>query len=73
MPEKRCRVCGGLIPEERLEAIPTTATCTEHSDVQAYRGYMIPTASKGCASVIHFVPPNKEAERLARRANRRSR
>lgn len=71
--QKRCRVCGVLIPEERLEAIPTTETCVQHSDVKARRGFMIPTASKGCALVVQFVPQNKEAERQASRANRRSR
>lgn len=70
---RRCRTCGTEIPAERLEILPHTQTCTEHSEAQAYTGYMVPNASKGTALELQFVPNNKEAQRIARRAHRRSR
>lgn len=72
--QRNCSVCGQPIPEERLEALPNTQTCTAHSNAQAYRGFMIPTASKGCAPELSFIPQNNpEAQRLAERAHRRRR
>lgn len=68
-----CKVCNREIPAERLEALPNTHTCTEHSGVQRTYGFMIPTASKGCAAELMIVPPGEENERLARNAHRRKR
>jgi hypothetical protein len=68
-----CKVCGQPIHPERLEVLPHTDTCTAHSTVKASIGFMVPTAAKGCAPVLHVVPDNKEALRQAQRANRRHR
>lgn len=34
--ERICKVCGIAIPEGRLKAIPTTRTCTEHSNAERF-------------------------------------
>lgn len=70
---RRCKVCDQPIPQGRLEAIPDTETCTEHSEVQAYTGFMTASGPKGTGSYVQFIPQNKEAQRIARRAHRRSR
>lgn len=69
-----CKVCGCEIPPERLEAVPETRTCVQHSTQKAMIGFMISEFSKGTAPALHMVDPgDKEALRQARRANRRSR
>ncbi len=73
MPERRCQICDHEIPAERLEALPNTQTCTEHSKATAPVGFMIPTAAKGCAPILMVVPNNREAHRQAFRANKRHR
>ena len=70
---RNCQVCDCPIPHERLEALPETQTCMEHSTVTNPIGFMIPTAAKGCAPVLSIVPDNKEARRQAYRANKRNR
>lgn len=69
----KCEICGVEIPVERLEAIPGTTTCVAHSKVHRPIGFMVATASKGCAAALMMVPDNKEALRQAQRANQRSR
>lgn len=73
MPERLCRFCNTPIPAGRLEVLPDTDTCVEHSTVKSPIGFMVPTASKGCAPVLMVVPQNREAERQARNANKRKR
>lgn len=73
MAEKSCEVCGQPIPADRLEVLPTTTTCTTHSQTRRQIGYMVGTASKGCAATLVLVPDDPEALRLARRAHLRSR
>jgi hypothetical protein len=69
----QCSVCGNEIPVERLEAVPGTTTCVVHSGAHRHVGFMVATASKGCAPALMIVPDNKEALRQAHRANQRSR
>lgn len=71
--QRNCRVCGEPIHPERLEALPNTVTCTKHSDAKPKRGFMVPTAAKGCAPTLEFIPDNPEAQRQARRAHYRKR
>jgi hypothetical protein len=68
-----CSECGRAIPAERLEAVPGTTTCVEHSGTHRRIGYMVGTAAKGCAATLMVVPDDKEAIRQARRAFMRSR
>lgn len=69
-----CEVCNEPIPQERLEAVPGTTTCVKHSKVKAIVGFMIPTASKGCAStLVTLDPDNDEQMRQAKRAHLRGR
>ncbi len=68
-----CQVCNQPIPAERLEALPNTTTCVQHSQANHPIGFMVPTAAKGCAPVLVFVPDDSEARRRAYRANRRHR
>jgi RNA polymerase-binding protein DksA len=46
-----CRVCGLLIPKERLEAVPTAQTCAEYknSNVPCERGKMVMGTKKVAA------------------------
>lgn len=73
MQERKCRACGQTIPLERLELLPNTTTCIKHSTVARSMGFMVPNASKGTALELQFIPQNPEAQRIARRAHRRSR
>lgn len=34
---KNCKVCGIVIPEGRLKALPTATTCVEHSTTSAWK------------------------------------
>lgn len=38
---KTCRVCGIVIPEGRLKAIPGTETCTEHSSASKFSANVV--------------------------------
>ena len=71
--ERKCEACGEPIPVARLEVLPDTTTCTGCSKTGKKTGYMIGTASKGCAATLMFIPSDKESQRLARRAHLRSR
>jgi hypothetical protein len=73
MEERRCRVCGEPIHPERLELIPNTQTCTKHSTAQKKAGFMVPTAAKGTAPVLIFLPEDKESRRQAENAHLRKR
>lgn len=71
---KLCKTCDNPIPEERLEVLPETETCVKCSTHVAPVGYMVATASKGCAPVlIQIDPSDKEALRQARNAHIRKR
>jgi hypothetical protein len=71
--ERKCEACGEPIPAERLEVLPGTTTCTSCSQTGKKTGYMVGTASKGCAATLMFIPDDPEAQRQARRAHLRSR
>ena len=43
---KKCIVCNTLIPEGRLKAIPTTTTCTAHSEAGRKKG-IVTTLGEG--------------------------
>lgn len=71
---KTCEVCGQEICPERLEVLPNTTRCTQHSNVTKQIGFMIATAAKGTAAAIVLIPQgDKEQLRLAKRAHLRSR
>lgn len=53
MDPRLCKVCSEPIPVERLEALPDTATCVNHSSVQPYRAFIEGTCKhKGNELVI---------------------
>lgn len=68
-----CRVCGEAIPTERLEALPGCDTCIQCSRSRRKVGFMVSAFSKGTAPELMFVPESPEAQRIAARANKRSR
>lgn len=69
-----CTGCGKLIPPERLAVMPGATECVKCVEVPDIVGFMVPQASKGCASELMIVPSgNKEALRQAINANRRRR
>lgn len=73
MTEPRCcRVCGKPIPAERLEALPNTAHCVEHSDVKKKVGFMVYPHKTG-SSIVMIDPDDTEALRQANNANARRR
>ena len=43
MNKKYCLICGELIPEGRLKAIPNTETCVLHSTTERKRGFRVIT------------------------------
>lgn len=67
-----CRVCGMPIPPGRLEAVPNTTTCVQHSSTKPYVGFMDYPHKTG-AQMVLVNPDDKEQLRLARRAFKRSR
>lgn len=67
-----CEVCGESIHPERLEVLPDTTTCAEHSRAVATQGFMVYPHKTG-GEVILISGDNKEALRQARRAYHRSR
>lgn len=69
---RNCSTCGVPIPLERLEALPNTTTCTEHSHEQAKIGFLV-FDHKTAPRFITIDPRDKEALRRAQRCNRRSR
>lgn len=72
--ERNCEVCGKPIHPERLEALPDTTTCTEHSRAKRVLGFPVSEFSKGTAATVAFVnPEDKEQVRWAKRANGRRR
>ena len=48
-----CRVCKEVIPVERLEILPETVVCVQHSVEQPYRA-MIYTSAKH--KIVEIVP-----------------
>lgn len=74
---QKCSVCGSEISAERLEVIPNTTYCLHCAHKYGPKprfGFMMPTASKGTASVLVTVDPaDEEAMRRAQRAHRRNR
>jgi hypothetical protein len=70
--ERKCEECGEIIPAERLEALPDTTTCVKHSHVKKH--FVMPVYShKTAPEMIIVNSDDKEAVRLAKRANRRGR
>ncbi len=70
----QCDSCGVKIDEERLEALPHTTTCIKCSREGKMVGFSVSFFAKGTASELALVrPEDKEAVRLAERANKRRR
>lgn len=69
---RNCIVCNCIIPIERLEALPNTEHCVNCSTVERYKGYMVYPHKTG-GECVFISPSNKEAIRIADRANNRSR
>ncbi len=67
-----CEVCNEPIDAERLEVLPNTTTCPTHSRAVAAKGFMVYPHKTG-GEVVLISGDNKEALRLAKRANNRSR
>lgn len=65
-----CRVCGTPIPPGRLEAVPHTTTCVQHSEVREYRGDMEYGGTKGTAA--HLVLVSEEQLQKRKSATRRA-
>ena len=40
---RTCKICGEIIPEGRLKALPDTETCVEHSEIKKKLGFKIIT------------------------------
>jgi hypothetical protein len=70
--QKTCCVCGEKIPAARLEALPNTKTCVEHSTVKPYHGFQVFPHKTGSQCVL-VDPNNEESMRLASRAYHRER
>ncbi len=69
-----CEICGQPIHPERLEALPDTTRCTEHSQTAKLIGFNVYSFSKGTApELITIKPSDTEAVRRAKRANGRRR
>ena len=66
-----CSVCQQAIDPERLECLPDTTTCTEHSQARKVRGFDV--YGHKTAPTLMFIPDDPEAMRLAYNANARSR
>jgi hypothetical protein len=70
--EKRCDVCDGAIPQERLEVLPDTTTCVKCSRVK--KNIVMPVYSHKTAPEMIVIPSeDRESLRRAIRANNRSR
>lgn len=44
MNSRLCKTCGVQIPQARLEVLPDTDSCVEHSNVRPYRAVVTGTA-----------------------------
>jgi hypothetical protein len=42
---KKCKTCGCEIPAKRLEALPHTQTCVEHSNVSKFTANIVQVGS----------------------------
>lgn len=71
METQKCIVCNKPIPTERLEALPHTIYCVEHSTTHTPKGFLV--YSHKTAPELIIIPPSPEAMRQARRAHRRAR
>ena len=69
---KKCKTCDNEIPQARIEALPNTDTCVEHSEETPYVGYNV-YYHKTAPEVIKTKAKNTEAIRQMRRAYKRSR
>jgi len=70
--DDKCDECGKHIPVGRLEAIPDTRYCVNHSKTAAYVGVMS-YGHKTAGEVAYVKGDDEEAVRLLWRAYRRSR
>lgn len=72
---RNCKTCGQMIDHERLEALPHTLTCTEHSKEQKNLALMFQDGKT--AAYVEVIRTNglgaKENVRQATRAFRRGR
>jgi len=69
---RNCNICGCNIPLERLEALPGTQTCVNHSTEPKLIGYMSVSHKTG-SEFITVDPRDREALRRAQRVHRRAR
>ncbi len=70
----RCVLCGERIPAERMQAIPSTTTCIRCADsaTSSRRGFLV-YDHKTAPTFVMIEESNREAIRIAERANRRAR
>jgi hypothetical protein len=68
----RCEICQQPIPAERLEALPTTRRCVEHSDTKAVLAFNV-YDHKTAPILVIINPDDTEAVRRAQRAHHRAR
>ncbi len=67
-----CFRCKCVIPNERLEVLPETQTCTQCSTVQGYVGAMV-YDHKTAGRVVFVRPEDKEAVTTLKRFVKRAR
>ncbi len=70
--EKLCSKCDCVIPEERLEILPHTTTCVKCSKEKRKLVFHV-YDHKTAPSLVVIDGNDREAIRLAKRANRRAR
>ncbi len=69
---RMCDICQLPIPAERLEALPNTTRCVEHSNVTAPVAFM-DYSHKTAPSLVLADSQDAEQVRMAQRAYRRER
>jgi hypothetical protein len=69
-----CTLCGDRIPPERMQALPATTTCVGCADknTSGRRGFLV-YEHKTAPTFVMIEESNREAIRIAERANRRAR
>lgn len=69
---RTCIFCGHEIHPDRLELLPNTNTCAEHSTVRKAVGFM-EFSHKTAPSVVLVSGSDREGQRRAQRAFKRAR
>ncbi len=68
----QCEICGQEIPAERLEILPETTRCVQHSEEEKNIGFMDFPHKTG-SELVRLDPTKTEDRRLAERYSRRER